>query len=98
MPLNDVNCPRCGVIEVNHKVSHMWKAKDKWYTRCRCGRGAEILCTLTMKNNDWFRPHWNEGIDWDPVYVKSKKHLKELCLKNNCTNYALGDVRNITEI
>jgi len=98
MPVNDIQCSNCGIVERQHTISEMYKYGDKWCIDCTCGLPAEILCSLTMKNNDWFRPHWNRDIDYDPVYVESKQHLKELCLKNDVTNHALGDVRNITEI
>lgn len=69
----------------------------------------EVICpqcngpcykTITEKapNRDWFRPHWNENIDYDPVYVETKQQYKDLLLKNGLTSRALGDIRNITEI
>ena len=98
MPVNDIKCPKCGIIEVEHKVSEMSKIEGRWFAPCSCGGIGEVLCTLTMKNNDWFRPHWNRDICIDGAWVKSKTHLKELSLKHGCINHALGDVRNITEI
>lgn len=99
MPVNEVKCKQCGISEVEHRVSDMFKLNDKFMITCPgCGEPSEILCCLTMQNNDWFRPHFNRDISLHGTYIHSKRQLKELCLKNGVTNHALGDVRNITEI
>jgi len=35
----------------------------------------------------WFTPFWHPNLTKKPVYVESKKHLKELDKKYNTTSY-----------
>ena len=92
MPLYDLECKSC-----KHKFEAYSKIKDRKEVVCpQCGGLTEVL--MSPPHKDWFRPYWNEHIEYEPVYVKSKQHLKELCLKNNVTCRALGDVRGVTEI
>lgn len=94
MPLYDLKCTRC-----EHEFEAYSKINEREEVRClKCKGACEVLITKSPPHRDWFRPHWNENIDYEPVYVRSKQHLKDLCLKNNLTCRALGDVRNIKEI
>jgi len=94
MPLYELQCLKCGI-----EFEQLSKIKDREEVLCRiegCNGRTKIL--MSPPKRDWFRPHYNPNLGLDPVYVKSKQHLKELCLEKNVTSEALGDVRNITEI
>lgn len=93
MPLYDVRCSDCQ--EEFETVCRIAELKD---LRChKCKGKVEVLIT-SHKSRDWFREGYYEDLDIHPVYVKSQKHLKELCLKYDVTSRALGDVRSIREI
>jgi len=92
MPLYDMQCEKC-----KKQVEIFCKIKDIKNQKCSCGGRLKILIT-NYHNQDWFKPHWNEHFTDKPVFVRSKRHMKELCLKYNVTSKALGDIRNVTEI
>jgi len=93
MPLYDMKCLNCGkeqekfcsVVELHRQECS------------ECGGRLKVLIT-NSHNQDWFHPHWNEHFTGEPIWVRTRGHLKELCLKHNVTSRALGDVRNISEI
>lgn len=92
MPLYDCRCTKCG-----HEFEHLCKIAEIPGIKCQgCGGKAETLITNNKK--DWFKPYWDPDFGLEPVFVRSRGHLKELCLKHNVTSRALGDIRNITEI
>ena len=92
MPRYDVECDECGKeIEVTCKI------KELETLRCDCG-GKQRVVIKTLFARDWFRPHWNPNFDTDPIWVESKQHYKDLCLKYDVTSRALGDIRNIKEV
>ena len=94
MPLYDCRCSVC-----DREFQHLCKIKEMGQIKCpECGSEARTLISHTSRNRDWFRPHWNEHIDYEPVYIETKQQYKDLCLKNNVTSRALGDIRNIKEI
>jgi len=75
MPLYDYRCKRC-----DHEFEEVAKIKDRYEVSCpKCSGGVTLLITGSKK--DWFRPHWNENFDDQPVFVKSKGHYRELCKK-----------------
>ena len=89
MPLYDFKCTCC-----LHEFEALRKIDERLKTEClRCGSKTKILLGNCDKK-DWFRPHTTEHFDDTPTYVRSKRHMKELCLKHNVTSKALGDVRN----
>ena len=92
MPLYDCKCDNCGrEFEVFKKIVDITNIK------CECGGNARTLITC-VKSKDWFTPHYNEHFTGEPVFVRSRSHMKDLCRKHNVTSRALGDVRNITEV
>ena len=92
MPLYDMRCKTCGM-----EFEHLCKIAEMQLARCpECDSPAKAL--ISPPKRDWFRPHWNEHFDEKPIFVKSKRHMKELCLKYDVTSRALGDIRNIKEI
>lgn len=92
MPRYDVECDRC-----NKEQEVVCKVKELETLQCDCG-GHQRVVIKALPARDWFRPHWNENFDLNPIYVESKTHYKDLCKKYNVTSRALGDIRNISEI
>lgn len=89
MPLYDFQCTCC-----LKEFEELSKIDDRLRMKCpECGSKTKILLGNVDKR-DWFRPHVTEHFDDVPTLVRSKGHLKELCLKHNVTSRALGDVRN----
>ena len=79
MPLYDYKCKKC-----KHDFEEVRKIKDRNTVPCpKCSSEVELLITAAKK--DWFRPHWNDGFDVNPVYVKSKSHYKDLCKQYGVT-------------
>lgn len=92
MPLYDCKC-----IECDREFETFCKIADLDSLRCDCGGKAVTLIT-NARCQDWFKPHWNPNFDIEPIYVRSRNHMKQLCRQYNLTSRALGDCRNITEI
>ena len=92
MPLYDVQCTQCG-----KEFEHFCKIDELNSIYCSCGGKCKTLIT-NYHNQDWFKPHWNPNFDLEPIFVKSRNHFKELCLKYNMTPSCMGDIRNIKEI
>lgn len=70
-------------------------------THCLKCNGLAKKVWTKFPNSDWFKPFVTEEFETHyggPIKIESKRQLKDLCLKHNLTNRALGDVRNITEI
>lgn len=93
MPLYDVKCTSC-----EREFEHFCKIAEMNDIICEtCGGGCVTLIT-NPNSQDWFKPHWNPNFDLDPIFVRSRSHFKQLCLKHDLTPRCMGDVRNITEI
>jgi len=92
MPLYDVKCTACG-----KEFEHFCRINEINNITCSCGGKCKTLIT-NHRNQDWFKPHWNPNFDIHPIYVKSRKHMKELCDKYGMISHALGDHRNIKEV
>lgn len=93
MPLYDYKCMEC-----DNQFEEYAKIDKRNGVMCpKCNHPCEIQIT-NSHSQDWFKPHWNPNFDIDPVFVRSRNHMKQLCKKYNMTSRALGDVRNITEV
>lgn len=93
MPLYDFQCLSC-----EKEFEEMSKIDERKEVKCpKCHGATKIIYKVPFKD-DWFKPYWDPHFDIKPIFVRSKKHMKELCLKYNVTSRALGDVRNIKEI
>ncbi len=92
MPLYDYKCLDC-----DNEFEDLRSINDRANSFCpKCtSRKVKILLSHTSKNQDWFRPGYNEGLD---MYIESKDQLKKECLKQNVTSRALGDIRNYHHI
>lgn len=87
MPLYDLQCKVCG-----SEFEGFAPVNKRHDLKCKCGGKAKVLIT-NYRSSDWFKPHINENFNGEPIEVKSRSHMKELCLKYNVTSRALGDVR-----
>lgn len=83
MPLYNYKCSCGNEFEAFEKMDH------SAFSKCpHCGsNGNQTICRRPAAVHD-FKLGWFEHIAPDPVYVKSKKHLKELCNRYDC--YAPG--------
>lgn len=80
VPLYKVRCKACNkVFEQTSTVN------DRCNIRCECGGNSEIMICPT--EFIMFEPYWHPNLTSKPVWVKSKKHLKELDKKYNMTSY-----------
>lgn len=74
MPLYEFECNICGKI-----VEEFFQIKSRPdFVDCPvCHNKAKRIISITGK--DWFKPFWHDDIDLEPVYIKSKRHYKEIC-------------------
>lgn len=81
MPNYQYRCPKCGKeLEEHHSV------KDRHSQLCPdCKDKMEIVIQPTTFHI--FTPFFHPNLDSKPVYIKSKKHLKEESDKRNMTSY-----------
>lgn len=80
MPNYKVRCESCNkVFEKTARV------KDIDDIKCECGGNTKIIICPT--EFQIFEPYWHPNLTSKPVWVKSKKHLKELDKKYNMTSY-----------
>jgi putative FmdB family regulatory protein len=83
MPLYNYQCS-CG-----NEFESFNKIDDRALAKCEiCGNLAEQTLSRRPAAVHNFKLGWFEHIAPDPVYAKSKKHLKELCNRYDC--YAPG--------
>lgn len=82
MPLYDYVCNRCG-----KEFEQVAKIADREATKCSCGGSCRILISSTRR--DWFRPGYWRDFAETPIYVESKRHLKDLCKKYGVYSRAL---------
>ena len=93
MPLYDFQCIGC-----LHEFEELCKLDKRTKMKCpHCGNKTKILLGNCSKK-DWFKPHTTDHFTDTPIFVKSKRHFKELCLKHDVTSRALGDVRNYHDL
>ena len=81
MPIYKYQCNKCGEeIEAFHKV------KDRYNQKCpECKHDMQIMIQPIVSHI--FHSFWHPNLTKKPVYVESKKHLKELDKKYNTTSY-----------
>jgi len=80
MPTYKYKCDKCGKeLEEFHKVD------DRHNQKCpECGEKMQIMIQPTTFHI--FEPFMHPNLTTKPVYVKSRKHLKELDKKYNMTS------------
>lgn len=67
---------------------------ERFYAPCPfdCGGNGKLVIAH-YKNQDWFKPHWNEDLDPNkPVFIESRGHFKELCKDYKVYSRALGPI------
>ena len=80
MPLYDFKCEKC-----KHIFEEYSKIADKDEVRCtECGGPTKTI--IAPRKVILFRTGWYEHIDKDPMYITSKKQLKEECRKRGLTS------------
>ena len=74
-------CPKCGKeIEEFHSVD------DRHNQKCpKCENDMQIVICAVVSHI--FEPFFHPNLDKKPVWIKSKKHLKEESDKRNFTSY-----------
>ena len=80
MPLYNYKC-ECGKeLEEFHRID------DRYNQKCpECKKTMQIeICAVV---SHIFKPFYHPNLDKKPVYIKSKKHLKEESDKRNFTSY-----------
>jgi len=81
MPIFDFGCTPCGKIEERF-VQHDAVVK------CSCGRVMKKLITAPHVFYP-FREGFFEHLDTKPVYIRSKKHLRQECERRGLTSHYL---------
>ncbi len=91
MPIYEVQCLKC-----SKEFEGFAKIAERNEIRCECGSKTKVL--ISPHHNDWFHPFTSEDFTGEPVEVRTKNHLKELCRKHGVYSRALGHGFNISEI
>lgn len=78
MPLFDVRCAEC------HNVREELLKADEAVPPCECGGERKKL--IVPARPILFREGWYEHIDTKPVYVRTKKQLRDECRKRGLTS------------
>jgi len=86
MILYEYECEQCG-----KRFEALKRVDERWTHPCQCG-GTGRLIPTNWRCRDWFRPHWNENFDLEPIYVRTKEHFKELCKDYGVYSKALGPI------
>lgn len=80
MPLYDYFCNDCaGEFEEFNCIEERDKAL------CPYCQSYSTQLLITCNKRDFFRAHWNEHLDHNPIYVESKEHYKKLCKEKGVT-------------
>ena len=81
MILYSYECRHCG-----HQFDAYNHIPTRNYQECVvCGKLSNLVIT-NSRNQEWFKPHWNEHLDPDkPIFVKSRNHYKDLCKQYGVT-------------
>ena len=81
MPNYVYRCPNCG-----EEIEEIHSVEDRYKQKCsNCKSYMKIMIQLTTFQI--FTPYWHPNLTSKPVWVESKKHLKQLDKKYNMTSY-----------
>ena len=81
MPIYKYQCNRC-----REELEEFHKVDDRYNQKCpECGEKMNIMIQPSPVHI--FEPFWHPNLDKKPVYITSKKHLKEESEKRNMTSY-----------
>ena len=75
MPRYDYQCEKCG-----RKWESFHSIDERDNEKC-CGKEATRL--ITMGAVDIWKPMWYNDICEEPIYIESKRQLKEECKKHD---------------
>ena len=85
MPIYQYKCKKCNKI-----FDEFSTIEDRNKVKCKCGGDAIIwFGGLKAVAIQVWKPYWEENITHQPVLVKSKQHLKQLCKENDCIAHRL---------
>lgn len=83
MPLYNYKCPK------GHQFEAFNKMADREVSSCpSCNEVASQTVSGTRIATHGFKFGWFEHLTSEPVYVRNKRHMKELCERYDC--YAPG--------
>ena len=91
MPLYEVQCLKC-----DKEFEAFAKIAERQSIKCQCGGKTKILMSPPKK--DWFKPFVSEDFNGEPILVRTKGHLKQLCEEHGVYSRALGYGRNLKEV
>lgn len=77
MPLFDIRCQKCENLEENVVLS-----ADEAVPQCSCGGDREKVWGHAPKTHI-FKEGWYEHLASEPIYITSKKQLKQECKERN---------------
>ena len=81
MPTYSYRCKKCG-----EELDEFHKVDDRYNQECpECGNKMQIV--IKPLPFHIFEPFWHPNLDKKPVWIKSKKHLKEESDKRGMTSY-----------
>ena len=87
MPLYPYFCPNC-----NHEWEAVHKMEERLEERCPiCGDKARIHFGRLKPSPHFFPEGWWEDLDVEPIYISSKRQLKEECKKRGLQSRYLLD-------
>ena len=75
-----VKCRKCNKI-----FDEIAKVDDRHDIKCECGGDTSIMICPVVSHI--FEPFFHPNLDSKPVWIKSKKHLKEESDKRDMTSY-----------
>lgn len=80
-------CYKCGE-KIDHPIHYYIYEEGKEIEICRdCKNIWDIKHSIAKIVSNVFTPFWHPNLDKKPVWIKSKKHLKEESDKRNMTSY-----------
>lgn len=79
MPMYDYRCDKCQTI---FEAVRPYEKRE--FCTCECGSIAVINWSFMPRPTFFPSGRW-ETLSWDPVEVRSKRHLRELIKKRNDT-------------
>lgn len=74
MPIYQYSCNSCG-----KRFEELRKIEDRYQAKCECGSSATLQ--IAKANPILFKPQFFEHLDINPMWVESKRQLKEECKK-----------------
>jgi len=80
VPLYQLKCNKC-----SKEFEEFSRVDDRNDIKCECGGETSILIQPVVSHI--FEPFFHPNLDKKPVFIKSKKHLKEESDKRNFTSY-----------